>query len=64
MIDRPVSKLTAAFVIVGGVFSLIFLPFLDSKYEMSEGIVPIVSGAISAAAIFLFMADKKKDGKD
>ena len=64
MIDRPISKLTAAFVIVGGVFSLIFLPFLDSKYEMSEGIVPIVSGAISVAAIFLFIAHKKKGGND
>ncbi len=55
-IEKPVSRFTAAIVIVGGIGALIYTSALD--LTISESVVPIVSGAIAAASTFLFMSEK------
>jgi len=57
VIEKPVSRITAAVTIVGGTGALIYTSALG--YPIAESVVPIVSGAIAAAATFLFMSEGK-----
>ncbi|PBO85753.1 MAG: hypothetical protein COA77_02505 [Thaumarchaeota archaeon] len=55
-IEKPVSRFTAAIVIIGGTGALIATSALD--LPLAESVIPIVSGAIASAATFLFMSEK------
>ena len=56
VIEKPVSRFTASITIVGGVGALIATSALG--YPIGESVIPIVSGAVSAAATFLFMSEQ------
>jgi len=52
MIDKPVAKLTAATVIIGGLGAL-FVLSIDSE------ILAVVGAIIGSAATYLFMTEAK-----
>lgn len=51
MIEKPVAKLTAAVVIVGGLGALFAL-------DVSSEILAVVGAIIGSAATYLFMTEK------
>lgn len=51
MIEKPVAKLTAAIVIIGGLGALFVL-------EINSEILAVVGAIIGSAGTYLFMTDK------
>lgn len=52
MIDKPVAKLTAAIVVIGGLTALFFL-------DVNTEILAVVGGIIGSAGTYLFMTEAK-----
>ena len=61
VIDRPVSKLTASILLIGGLGSMVGASYLG--FNIAVETYAILGATLGSAATFLFMADKDKDNQ-
>jgi len=61
MIERPVSKITAAILLIAGLGSVVWSSYVG--FHVSVETYALLSASLGSAATFLFMADKDKTGK-